>query len=55
MRPEVAETLRRLEWMRGERIWPSGPRYLWTDAFRVALLASLAEELGDDRYPDAAE
>ena len=55
MRPEIAETLRKLEWMRSERIWPNGPRYLWTDAFGVVLLVSLAEELRDDRYVDAAE
>jgi hypothetical protein len=55
MRPEVGETLRRLEWMRRERIWPNGSRYLWTDAFGVVLLVSLASELRDDRYLDAAE
>jgi hypothetical protein len=55
MRPEIAETLRKLEWMRSERIWPNGPRYLWTDAFGVVLLVSLAQELRDDRYVDAAE
>jgi hypothetical protein len=55
MRPDVAEALRKLEWMRGERIWPNGSRYLWTDAFGVVLLVSLAEELRDDRYVDAAE
>lgn len=55
MRPEVGETLRRLEWMRQERIWPNGPRYLWTDAFGVVLLVSLASEVRDDRYLDAAE
>ena len=55
MRSEVAATLRTLEWMRAERIWPNGPRYLWTDAFGVVLLVSLAAELRDDRYLDAAE
>ena len=55
MKPEVTETLRKLEWMRSERIWPNGPRYLWTDAFGVVLLVSLGEELGDDRYVDTAE
>ncbi len=55
MRPEAEETLRRLEWMRRERIWPNGPRYLWTDAFGVVLLVSLASEMLDDRYVDAAE
>lgn len=42
--------LRRLEWMRGERIWPNGPRYLWTDAFGVVLLVSLYRETGEDRW-----
>jgi hypothetical protein len=55
MRPGIDEVLRRLEWMRGERIWPNGPRYLWTDAFGVVLLVSLGDELGDDRYVEAAE
>ncbi len=31
------EVLERLAWMRGERIWPNGKRYLWTDAFGVVL------------------
>ena len=52
---EIEETLRKLEWMRTERIWPNGLRYLWTDAFGVVLLVSLAQELRDDRYVDAAE
>jgi hypothetical protein len=43
-RPEVVETPRKLDWMRGERIRPDGARYLWTDAFGVVLLVSLAEE-----------
>ena len=52
---ESEETLRKLEWMRTECIWPNGLRYLWTDAFGVVLLVSLAQELRDDRYVDAAE
>jgi len=32
----------KLKWMRTEQIWPNGLRYLWTDAFGVVLLASLA-------------
>ena len=55
MRSEIAETLRKLEWMRSERIWPNGPRYLWTDAFGVVLLVSLADELGEDGYLREAE
>ena len=37
--------LAKLRWMEGERIWPNGLRYLWTDAFGVILLASLHEAL----------
>jgi hypothetical protein len=55
MRPEIEEVLRRLEWMGKKRIWPNGLRYLWTDAFGVVLLASLAVELHDDRYLTTAE
>lgn len=54
-RPEVEQVLRMLGWMRAERIWPNGPRYLWTDAFGVVLLVSLADELGDDGYLREAE
>jgi hypothetical protein len=37
------------------RIWPNGPRYLWTDAFGVVLLVSLYRALGEERYLDQAE
>jgi len=47
--------LAKLRWMEGERIWPNGLRYLWTDAFGVILLASLHEALGRDEYLDRAE
>ena len=54
--PQVIDhVLAKLEWMRGERIWPNGLRYLWTDAFGVVLLVSLADELGDQRFLDQAE
>ena len=45
----------KLAWMRKERIWPNGLRYLWTDAFGVVLLVSLYEALRDERYLDEAE
>ena len=45
----------RLDWMRSNRIWPNGLRYLWTDAFGVVLLVSLYEEFGVDSYLDDAE
>jgi hypothetical protein len=45
----------KLAWMRAEKIWPNGQRYLWTDAFGVVLLASLYAELGQPHYLDEAE
>lgn len=47
--------LKKLQWMRRECIWPNGLRYLWTDAFGVVLLASLAEELKKEEYLTQAE
>lgn len=52
---DVAYVLRKLDWMRAERIWPNGLRYLWTDAFGVVLLVSLYAELGEQRFLDEAE
>jgi hypothetical protein len=51
----VAPVLERLEWMRRQSIWPDGLRYLWTDAFGVVLLLSLADATGDERWIDEAE
>ena len=45
----------KLKWMRAERIWPNGLRYLWTDAFGVVLLVSLHAESGKRHYLDEAE
>lgn len=45
----------KLDWMRAERIWPNGLRYLWTDAFGVVLLVSLYAELKERRYLEQAE
>lgn len=45
----------KLAWMRSERIWPNGLRYLWTDAFGVVLLVSLYAKLEQRRYLDQAE
>ena len=47
---ELGAVLDKLTWMKQERIWPNGKRYLWTDAFGVVLLVSLWRELRDDRY-----
>lgn len=52
---EIDWVLDHLAWMRREKIWPNGQRYLWTDAFGVVLLVSLYEELGRRRYLDEAE
>ena len=46
---EIDAVQAKLAWMREAYIWPNGPRYLWTDAFGVVLLASLWHELHDDR------
>jgi hypothetical protein len=52
---DVRYVLDKLEWMRAERIWPNGLRYLWTDAFGVVLYVSLYRELGQLRWLDEAE
>ena len=51
---DIDYVLQKLDWMRQQSIWPNGLRYLWTDAFGVVLLASLATELKDDKYLDQA-
>jgi hypothetical protein len=52
---DTAYVLKKLDWMREERIWPNGLRYLWTDAFGLVLLVSLYEALREERYLDEAE
>jgi len=52
---EVGYVLRKLDWMRQERIWPNGLRYLWTDAFGVVLFVSLYRQTGEKRWLDEAE
>ena len=52
---DVPTVLARLRWAREHRIWPNGPRYLWTDAFGVVLLVSLYRTLRDEQYLDQAE
>lgn len=47
--------LKKMDWMRAERIWPNGRRYLWTDAFGLVLLVSLHAELADRKFLDQAE
>ena len=52
---DIGYFLDKLNWMRAERIWPNGVRYLWTDAFGVGLLVSLHAALGERRFLDEAE
>src|SRR5436853_7465743 len=52
---DIGWVLEKLDWMRAERIWPNGLRYLWTDAFGVVLYVSLYRELGEARWLDEAE
>ena len=52
---ETAYVLKKLDWMREERIWPNGLRYLWTDAFGLAHLVSFYEASREERYLDEAE
>jgi hypothetical protein len=47
--------LGKLDWMRSERIWPNGLRYLWTDAFGLVLYVSLFRETGEQRWLEQAE
>ena len=51
----IENVLARLAWMREERIWPNGMRYLWTDAFGVVLLVSLYRRTGEQRWLDDAQ
>ncbi len=46
---------RKLDWMRAERIWPNGLRYLWTDAFGVVLYVSLFNATGEQHWLGAAK
>ncbi|MFW2391117.1 MAG: hypothetical protein ACN4EH_01855, partial [Methyloceanibacter sp.] len=51
---DIDYVLHKLSWMRVEKIWPNGLRYLWTDAFGVVLLASLYESTKEQKYLDEA-
>lgn len=55
MTRDASYVLSKMDWMRAERIWPNGLRYLWTDAFGLVLLVSLYAELGDKKFLDQAE
>lgn len=51
---DLPYVLAKLDWMRGEEIWPNGLRYLWTDAFGLVLYVSLYRQTGEQRWLDAA-
>jgi hypothetical protein len=51
---DLEYVLKKLDWMRQERIWPNGLRYLWTDAFGLVLYVSLFRETGEQRWLDCA-
>ena len=55
MTANVTKVLSRLSWMREQRIWPNGMRYLWTDAFGVVLLVSLYHKLRKTKFLDEAQ
>jgi hypothetical protein len=40
---DVGYVLDKLDGMRAKRIWPTGLRYLWTDAFGLVLYVSLEQ------------
>jgi hypothetical protein len=52
---DIEYVLTKLSWMRKQRIWPNGLRYLWTDAFGLVLLVSFYGDLHEERYLDHAE
>lgn len=52
---DVDYVLSKLDWMRNERIWPNGRRYLWTDAFGLVLYVSLYRATGEEQWLRSAE
>ena len=54
-RRELDYVLEKLDWMREQRIWPNGLRYLWTDSFGLVLYVSLFRETNEQRWLDAAK
>ena len=55
MLDDLDYVIAKLGWMRRERIWPNGLRYLWTDAFGLVLLLSLHRATGEQHWLDEAE
>lgn len=54
MQQDISWVLDHLRWMREQKIWPNGKRYLWTDAFGVVLCVSLYNATGERRWLDEA-
>lgn len=52
---DIDYVLAKLDWMRAERIWPNGLRYLWTDAFGLILYVSLYRATGEGKWLDSAK
>lgn len=46
MLDDLDYVIAKLDWMRRERIWPNGLRYLWTDTFGLILLISIYRTTG---------
>ncbi len=55
MTEDIDKVLAKLDWMREQRIWPNGMRYLWTDAFGVVLLVSLYHRLKLPKFLEQAQ
>lgn len=52
---DIRYVVDKLQWMRDERIWPNGLRYLWTDAFGLVLYVSLHRATRDEKWLDCAK
>ena len=55
MQCDLDFVLEKRRWMREQRVWPNGLRYLWTDAFGLVLLVSLYRRTGEKEFIDEAE
>jgi hypothetical protein len=55
MNPQFPWVVMKVAWMREQGIWPTGPRYLWTDAFGVLVMVTLYRERNEDKWLDEAE
>eukprot|EP01080_Neovahlkampfia_damariscottae_P007809 gene7809-12282_t len=55
MSSNLSKVLNKLQWMKKEKIWPNGKRYLWTDSYGIILLVSLYKETKEIKYLQEAE